>query len=149
MPGRFPGSPKRADVTVTTTDPIADMLTRIRNANAALHETVRMPSSKLKERLAAILEREGYIGGYDVRPAERGPGRILEIRLKYAPDRTRTIGGLRRVSKPGRRVYARADEVPRVLGGLGVAVLSTSQGLMTDAEARRRRIGGEVLCYVW
>jgi len=134
---------------MTMTDPIADMLTRIRNANTAMHDTVRMPSSKLKESLAGILAREGYIDGFDVRPASQGPGAVLEIRMKYAPDRTRTIAGLRRVSKPGLRIYARADRMPRVLGGMGVAVLSTSQGLMTDREARQRRVGGEVLCYVW
>jgi small subunit ribosomal protein S8 len=134
---------------MTMTDPIADMLTRIRNANTAMHDTVRMPSSKLKESLATILAREGYIDGFDVRPASQGPGSVLEIRMKYAPDRTRTIAGLRRVSKPGLRIYARADRMPRVLGGMGVAVLSTSQGLMTDREARQRHVGGEVLCYVW
>jgi small subunit ribosomal protein S8 len=131
------------------TDPIADMLTRIRNANTAMQETARMPSSKLKEALAAILEREGYIEGYSVEADAGLPSRVLEIRLKYTPDRDRTISGLRRVSKPGLRVYSKADKLPRVLGGLGVAVLSTSQGLMTDQEARRRRMGGEVLCYVW
>jgi small subunit ribosomal protein S8 len=131
------------------TDPIADMLTRIRNANTAMHDTVKMPTSKLKQSLAGILEREGYIGGFDVTPSTTGPGSVLEIKLKYAPDRTRTIGGLRRVSKPGLRIYAQADRIPRVLGGMGVAVVSTSQGLMTDREARSRRVGGEVLCYVW
>jgi small subunit ribosomal protein S8 len=134
---------------MTMTDPIADMLTRIRNANTAMHDTVKMPSSKLKESLAGILEREGYIAGFGVAPASTGPGRVLEIQLKYAPDRTRTIAGLRRVSRPGLRIYARADGIPRVLGGMGVAVVSTSQGLMTDREARQRRVGGEVLCYVW
>ena len=134
---------------MTMTDPIADMLTRIRNANTAMHDVVRMPSSKLKESLAGILTREGYIDGFDVSPATSGPGSVLEIRLKYATDRTRTIAGLRRVSKPGLRIYARADRMPRVLGGMGVAVLSTSHGLMTDREARQRRVGGEVLCYVW
>jgi small subunit ribosomal protein S8 len=131
------------------TDPIADMLTRIRNANTAMHETVTMPGSKLKEALAGVLEREGYIHGFETRPAEHGPGLVLEIKLKYSPERTRTIDGIRRVSKPGLRVYASADRVPRVLGGMGVAVLSTSQGLMTDSEARRRHVGGEVLCHVW
>ena len=131
------------------TDPIADMLTRIRNANTAMHDTVKMPNSKLKEALAGVLKREGYIDGFDVNPSTQGPGSVLEIKLKYATDRTRTIGGLRRVSKPGLRIYAQADRMPRVLGGLGVAVLSTSQGLMTDREARKRRMGGEVLCYVW
>jgi small subunit ribosomal protein S8 len=134
---------------VTMTDPIADMLTRIRNANMAMHDTVSMPSSKLKESLAAILTREGYIEGYEVTPAPKGPGSVLRIKMKYAPDRTRSIGGLRRISKPGLRIYAQADRLPRVLGGMGVAVVSTSQGLMTDKEARRRRVGGEVLCYVW
>jgi len=134
---------------MTMTDPIADMLTRIRNANTAMHDTVKMPSSKLKESLAGILQREGYIAGFDVGPATAGPGSVLEIQLKYAPDRTRTIAGLKRVSRPGLRIYARADGIPRVLGGMGVAVVSTSHGLMTDREARQRRVGGEVLCYVW
>jgi small subunit ribosomal protein S8 len=134
---------------MTMTDPIADMLTRIRNANTAMHDTVRMPSSKLKEALAAILEREGYIAGFNVQDDPGRPGRVLEVQMKYTPERTRTISGIRRVSKPGLRVYTKADKLPRVLGGLGVAVLSTSQGLMTDREARQRRVGGEVLCYVW
>ena len=134
---------------MTMTDPIADMLTRIRNANTAMHDSCKLPSSKLKESLAVILEREGYIAGYGVAPATTGPGSVLEIQLKYATDRTRTIAGLRRVSRPGLRIYARADRLPRVLGGMGVAVVSTSQGLMTDREARQRRMGGEVLCYVW
>jgi small subunit ribosomal protein S8 len=134
---------------MTMTDPIADMLTRIRNANTAMHDTVKMPGSKLKASLADILKREGYIAGFDVSPSSKGPGSVLEITLKYAPDRTRTIAGLRRVSKPGLRIYARADHMPRVLGGMGVAVVSTNQGLMTDSEARKRRVGGEVLCYVW
>jgi small subunit ribosomal protein S8 len=131
------------------TDPIADMLTRIRNANVAMHDAVKMPSSKLKESLAAILLKEGYIEGYAVKDSVGRPGRTLEIKMKYTPERSRTISGVRRVSKPGLRVYTAADELPRVLGGLGVAVLSTSQGLMTDREARKRRVGGEVLCYVW
>ena len=134
---------------MTMTDPIADMLTRIRNANTAMHDTTRMPSSKLKESLARLLEREGYIEGFSVSPATTGPGSVLEIKLKYSPERSRTIAGLRRVSKPGLRIYAQADKLPRVLGGMGVAVLSTSNGLMTDREARKRRVGGEVLCYVW
>jgi small subunit ribosomal protein S8 len=134
---------------MTMTDPIADMLTRIRNANSAQFETVSMPGSKLKEALAAILEREGYIAGYSTAKRPDGPGSTLEITLKYAPDRSRTIAGIKRVSKPGLRIYARADRIPRVLGGIGVAVVSTSQGLMTDREARSRRLGGEVLCYVW
>ena len=134
---------------MTMTDPIADMLTRVRNANVAMHDTVSMPSSKLKENLAALLQREGYIDGFSVRDDPKRPGKILEIKMKYAPDRSRTISGLRRISKPGLRVYTRAEHLPRVLGGLGVAVLSTSQGLMTDREARQRKVGGEVLCYVW
>lgn len=134
---------------MTMTDPIADMLTRIRNANTAMHDTTRMPSSKLKENLARVLEREGYIEGFSVAPSTTGPGSVLEIRLKYSQDRARTIAGLRRVSKPGLRIYVQADKLPRVLGGMGVAVLSTSSGLMTDREARKRRVGGEVLCYVW
>jgi small subunit ribosomal protein S8 len=131
------------------TDPVADMLTRIRNANTAMHDEVRMPSSKLKEALAAVLKREGYIDGFDVSDDPNRPGRLLTITMKYSPERARTISGLRRVSKPGLRIYTKADRVPRVLGGLGVAVLSTSQGLMTDREARRAGVGGEVLCYVW
>ena len=134
---------------MTMTDPIADMLTRIRNANVAMHDTVRMPSSKLKESLASVLVKEGYIAGFEVTTDASRPGRVLEVRMKYSPERRRTISGIRRISKPGLRVYTAADKLPRVLGGLGVAVLSTSQGLMTDREARRRRVGGEVLCYVW
>jgi len=134
---------------MTMTDPIADMLTRLRNANVAMHDTVKMPSSKVKEALAGILQREGYIDGFAVHDDPGRPGRVLEINMKYAADRTRTISGLRRVSKPGLRVYTRADHLPRVLGGLGVAVLSTSQGLLTDREARKRKVGGEVLCFVW
>ena len=134
---------------MTMTDPVADMLTRIRNANTAMHDTVRMPSSKVKEALAAILKREGYIDEFAVQDDPGRPGRVLEITMKYAPDRSRTISGIRRISKPGLRVYTKADRLPRVLGGLGVAVLSTSQGLMTDREARQRRVGGEILCYVW
>jgi len=134
---------------MTMTDPIADMLTRIRNANVALHDEVRMPSSKQKEALAAILKQEGYITGFSVADEVDRPGKVLTISMKYTNDRARTISGLRRVSKPGLRVYSAAEKVPRVLGGLGVAVLSTSQGLMTDREARRRRVGGEVLCFVW
>jgi small subunit ribosomal protein S8 len=131
------------------TDPIADMLTRIRNGNVAFHDEIRMPSSKLKEALAAILQREGYIVGFNVQDDPGRPGRVLEVEMKYTADRDRTISGIRRVSKPGLRVYTKADKLPRVLGGLGVAVLSTSQGLMTDREARQRRVGGEILCYVW
>jgi small subunit ribosomal protein S8 len=134
---------------MTMTDPIADMLTRIRNANTAMHDTVKMPSSKLKISLAKILVKEGYVASYDVRTNEGKPGSTLEITLKYSEARLRTISGIQRVSKPGLRVYTQADRLPRVLGGMGVAVLSTSQGLLTDKEARQRRVGGEVLCYVW
>jgi small subunit ribosomal protein S8 len=131
------------------TDPIADMLTRVRNANTAMHDEVRMPASKQKVALAAILEKEGYITGFTVAPATSGPGEVLTISMKYSNDRRRTISGLRRISTPGLRIYRKSTDVPRVLGGLGVAVLSTSQGLMTDREARKRNVGGEVLCYVW
>ncbi|HVX22528.1 MAG TPA: 30S ribosomal protein S8 [Acidimicrobiales bacterium] len=134
---------------MTMTDPIADMLTRIRNANSAQFETVSMPGSKVKEALAAVLEKEGFIAGYSVAKDPTRPGSTLEITMKYSADRTRTIGGIKRVSKPGLRIYARADKMPRVLGGMGVAVLSTSHGLMTDREARKRHLGGEVLCHVW
>ena len=131
------------------TDPIADMLTRIRNANTAMHDEVRMPSSRQKLALARILEAEGYINGFDVAPSTRGPGDVLTVKMKYSAERRRTIAGLKRVSTPGLRIYRKADAVPRVLGGLGVAVLSTSSGLMTDREARKRNVGGEILCYVW
>ena len=134
---------------MTMTDPIADMLTRVRNANIAKHDDVSMPSSKLKEALAELLKSEGYIADYKTAERPDRPGRILQIDMKYSPERERTITGIKRVSKPGLRVYKKSDEIPRVLGGLGVAVLSTSQGLMTDREARRRKVGGEVLCYVW
>ena len=131
------------------TDPIADMLTRIRNANTAMHDEVRMPSSRQKVALAKVLESEGYVSGFEVAQADSGPGEVLTIHMKYSDDRDRTISGLRRISTPGLRVYRNADTVPRVLGGLGVAVLSTSHGLMTDREARKRNVGGEVMCYVW
>ena len=134
---------------MTMTDPIADMLTRIRNANKAQHDSVTMPASKLKESLAKILEREGFIAGFGTAPQEGRPGTALTIELKYDAERQATIAGLRRVSKPGLRIYAQADNIPRVLGGFGVAVLSTSAGLMTDREARQRHLGGEVLCHVW
>jgi|SRR5215218_6397255 small subunit ribosomal protein S8 len=131
------------------TDPIADMLTRIRNGNIAMHDEVRMPSSKLKESLAAILAKEGYIEGFEVDDNPGKPGQVLVVRMKYSAERARTISGIKRVSKPGLRVYSKSTEVPRVLGGLGVAVLSTSQGLLSDREARKRHVGGEVLCFVW
>jgi small subunit ribosomal protein S8 len=131
------------------TDPIADMLTRVRNANIAFHDDVRMPSSKLKEALARILEREGYIDGWSVDDDPSRPGKRLTIKMKYTTDRQRTISGLKRVSRPGLRVYTKAEGVPRVLGGMGISILSTNQGLMTDREARERNVGGEVLCQVW
>ena len=134
---------------MTMTDPIADMLTRIRNANTAMHDEVAMPSSKKKEALAGLLKKEGYIEDFAVALNGERPGSTLTVTMKYSPERARTISGLRRVSKPGLRVYSAAQEVPRVLGGLGVAVVSTSQGLMTDREARKRNVGGEVLCFVW
>ena len=134
---------------MTMTDPIADMLTRIRNANVAMHDDVTMPSSKLKESLAAVLQKEGYIQAFRVDQEEGKPSKTLTIDMKYSEARERVITGIRRVSKPGLRVYTTADAVPRVLGGLGVAVVSTSKGLLTDREARSQRIGGEVLCYVW
>jgi small subunit ribosomal protein S8 len=134
---------------MTMTDPIADMLTRIRNANVAMHDDVTMPSSKLKESLAEVLQKEGYIQSFRVDQEEGRPSKTLTIDMKYSEARERVITGIRRVSKPGLRVYTKADAVPRVLGGLGVAVVSTSKGLLTDREARRQRIGGEVLCYVW
>ena len=134
---------------MTMTDPIADMLTRIRNANVAFHDDVAMPSSKLKEAVAVILEREGYITGFEVDDQPGRPGRRLTIRMKYSSDRRRTISGIKRVSRPGLRVYSKAEGVPRVLGGMGIAIVSTNQGLLTDREARERRVGGEILCQVW
>ena len=132
---------------MTMTDPIADMLTRIRNANTAMHDDVTMPSSKVKEALAQVLQREGYISGFRI-DTNGSPTKTLTIDMKYV-DRKRVINGVRRVSTPGLRVYAKANEIPRVLGGLGVAVVSTSKGLMTDRDARKERVGGEVVCYVW
>lgn len=134
---------------MSMTDPIADMLTRIRNANVAMHDEVSMPSSKLKVALADVLQKEGYIGEYQAIENADGPGSTLTISMKYSPERERVISGLKRISKPGLRVYTKSDQIPRVLGGLGVAVLSTSNGLITDRAARRAKIGGEVLCYVW
>lgn len=129
------------------TDPIADMLTRVRNANSAHHDTVTMPSSKLKANIAAILKQEGYIAEYEVTDAR--VGKELSIELKYGPTRQRSISGIRRISKPGLRVYAKSDNLPKVLGGLGVAIISTSQGLLTDRQATNKGVGGEVLAYVW
>ena len=134
---------------MTMTDPIADMLTRLRNANVAMHDDVSMPSSKVKEALAELLKKEGYIEDFSAADNPDRPGRTLTITMKYSPERARIISGMKRVSKPGLRVYTKSDKIPRVLGGLGVAVVSTSQGLMTDREARKRRVGGEILCFVW
>ena len=133
---------------MTMTDPIADMLTRVRNASSAMHDEVSIPSSKLKENIAKILVDEGYVDSYEV-AADEGEHPTIRIRLRYSDERERVISGIRRISKPGRRVYRGAQELPRVLGGLGVAIISTSQGLMTDKQARRAKVGGEVLAYVW
>ena len=143
---------------MTMTDPIADMLTRIRNGNTAYHTTVSMPYSTIKAHIAEILEQEGYIGGWKVEEPPGEPeggggtgsyGRTLVVTLKYGPSRERSLAGLRRVSKPGLRVYAKSTAMPKVLGGLGVAIISTSQGLLTDRQAAKRGVGGEVLAYVW
>jgi len=131
------------------TDPIADMLTRLRNANSAYHEKVAMPSSTVKARIAAILKQEGYISSYEIVTNETGIGKTLTIDLKYGASRQRSIAGVRRVSKPGLRVYAKSTALPRVLGGLGVAIISTSSGLLTDKQAGKQGVGGEVLAYVW
>jgi small subunit ribosomal protein S8 len=132
---------------MTMTDPIADMLARLRNANSAYHETVSMPHSKIKSHIAEILKEQGYIASFDVADAE--VGKTLTLNLKYGPSRERSIAGLRRVSKPGLRVYAKNTNLPKVLGGLGIAILSTSTGLLTDRQAAKKGVGGEVLAYVW
>ena len=132
---------------MSMTDPIADMLTRLRNANSAFHETVEMPYSKMKASVANILKREGYIDGFSVEDAT--VGKTLTLTLKFGPNRERSLAGLRRISKPGLRVYAKSTNLPQVLGGLGVAVLSTSSGLLTDREAKDKGVGGEVLAYIW
>ncbi len=132
---------------MAVTDPIADMLTRIRNGNLALHDHVLIPASKFKLEIAKVLKGQGYIQKYDLVDDKRH-GQI-RIHLRYTPERKRVITGIRRVSRPGMRIYVDAGQVPRVMGGLGVAVLSTSRGVLTDREARRRRVGGEVICYVW
>lgn len=132
---------------MTMTDPVADMLARIRNASAAHHDVCTMPSSRLKENVARLLAEEGYVEGYEVE--ETKPQATLHVHMKYGPNRERVLTGLRRVSKPGLRVYVKKDEVPRVLGGLGVAIVSTNAGLMTDRTARREGRGGEVVAYVW
>jgi small subunit ribosomal protein S8 len=132
---------------MTMTDPIADMLTRLRNANSAYHDEVSMPHSKLKVHIAEILKREGYVSGFRTEQGEQS--KTLVIELKYGPNRERSIAGLRRVSKPGLRVYAKSTNLPKVLGGLGVAIISTSSGLLTDRQAGKQGVGGEVLAYVW
>jgi small subunit ribosomal protein S8 len=129
------------------TDPVADLLTRLRNANSAYHDSVSMPNSKLKSHIAEILKAEGFISSWTV--ADARVGQTLTLDLKYGPNRERSIVGIKRVSKPGLRVYAKSTEIPRVLGGLGVAILSTSSGLLTDRQASKKGVGGEVLAYVW
>jgi small subunit ribosomal protein S8 len=129
------------------TDPVADFLTRLRNANSAFHEEINLPYSKLKANIAEILKSEGYIASVKVLDAE--VGKTLNVELKYGPNRERSISGIKRVSKPGLRVYAKSNEVPRVLGGLGIAILSTSSGLLTDRQAAKKGVGGEVIAYVW
>lgn len=132
---------------MTMTDPIADMLTRIRNANTVGHKTVEIPASKIKKSIAGILETEGYINGFDV--IEDDKQGIIKIDMKYGPADEKVINGIKKISKPGLKVYAKATDVPRVLGGLGVAIISTSKGIVTDKEARNLGVGGEVICYVW
>jgi small subunit ribosomal protein S8 len=132
---------------MTMTDPIADMLTRVRNANHAYHDTVTMPHSKIKVHIAEILQQEGFVAGWSVEDGEKGKN--LVVALKYGPNRERTIAGVRRISKPGLRVYVKSTALPKVLGGLGVAILSTSTGLLTDRQAAKRKVGGEVLAYIW
>ena len=132
---------------MTMTDPIADMLTRIRNANTVGHATVEIPASKMKKSIAGILVDEGYIKGFDViDDNKRG---IIRIQMKYGADKERVISGIKKISKPGLKVYAKSDEVPKVLGGLGIAIISTSKGIISDKEARKLGVGGEVICYVW
>lgn len=132
---------------MTMTDPIADMLTRIRNANTASHETVEIPASKIKKSIAGILTEEGYIDGYDV--TEDNKQGTIKIKMKYGPDKEKVITGIKKISKPGLKVYAKASDVPRVLGGLGIAIISTSNGVISDKEARKLGVGGEVICYIW
>ena len=132
---------------MSMTDPIADMLTRLRNANSAYHDSVTMPHSKMKASIAEILQREGYIAGWSA--SDETVGKTLTLNLKFGPSRERSIAGIRRVSKPGLRVYAKSTSLPKVLGGLGIAILSTSSGLLTDRQAQQKGVGGEVLAYVW
>lgn len=132
---------------MTMTDPIADMLTRIRNANTVGHDVVDIPASKMKKSIAGILTEEGYIKGFEV--IEDNKQGIIRVQMKYGPAKERVITGIKKISKPGLKVYAKADEVPRVLGGLGIAIISTSNGVISDKEARKLGVGGEVICYVW
>ena len=132
---------------MTMTDPIADMLTRIRNANTVGHETVDIPASRMKKSIAGILTEEGYIKGFDV--IDDNKQGTIRVQMKYGPDKERVITGIKKISKPGLKVYAKANEVPRVLGGLGIAIISTSNGVISDKEARKLGVGGEVVCYVW
>ena len=132
---------------MTMTDPIADMLTRIRNANTVGHTTVEIPASKMKKSIAGILADEGYIKGFDV--IDDNKQGIIRIQMKYGADKERVISGIKKISKPGLKVYAKSDEVPKVLGGLGIAIISTSSGIISDREARKLGVGGEVICYVW
>jgi small subunit ribosomal protein S8 len=151
---RFPASEKPVGKTrrrrysnMTMTDPVADMLTRIRNANNVGHATVDIPASRMKKSIADILAEEGYIKGYDI--IEGDSQDTIRVRMKYGADREKVITGIKKISKPGLKVYAKKDEVPRVLGGLGVAIISTSRGIISDKEARKQGVGGEVICYVW
>ena len=132
---------------MSMTDPVADMLTRIRNANIAGHASVDIPASKMKKNIAEILLKEGYIKGFEVE--EKDPQSVIHIEMKYGPAKTKVITGIKRISKPGLKVYAKKDELPKVLDGLGIAIISTSNGLITDKEARKLGVGGEVICYVW
>ena len=134
---------------MTMTDPIADMLTRLRNANQAFLDSTSMPSSKIKVGIAEILKANGYIADYELTEVEGQVGKVLKLTLKYGESRERSIVGIRRISKPGLRVYAKSNDLPKVLGGLGIAIISTSQGLLTDREAKAKSVGGEVLAYVW
>jgi small subunit ribosomal protein S8 len=132
---------------MSMTDPIADMLTRIRNGSTARHSVVEVPSSRMKVEIARLMAEQGYIAGYEVKQGEHGP--VIEVELKYGKNRERVISGIKRVSKPGRRVYANKESLPKVLGGLGTAIISTSRGLITSAEARKLGLGGEVICFIW
>ncbi len=132
---------------MTMTDPIADMLTRIRNANTVGHSEVEIPASKMKKAIASILEEEGYINGFEV--LEDSKQGIIKVQMKYGADKEKVISGIKKISKPGLKVYAKANQIPKVLGGLGIAIISTSKGVVSDKEARKLGVGGEVICYVW